>query len=168
MPVAASSRTRALGREANVSPPPHRPHPHPHAACAPGYHSRGVNGTKLNKCVAVAPGHVASPAPLHDASSVARECLANSLPDAPRAACLCKPGYFVIMGGQTPRCIECGGGNTFTDMPNNRMTCKLCPLGQVANKGRTGCGEWALRGLARRNTPCGRRSHLTRPPASPC
>jgi hypothetical protein len=72
---------------------------------------------------------------------VARECLANSVPDAAGGRCLCAPGFFQLLGGQTPRCVECAGPSAYTDVPNTRIACKLCPFGKVANTDRSGCSE---------------------------
>jgi hypothetical protein len=112
----------------------------PPSACADGFYSRSLNGEKLGRCQAVQPGFVAASARVDDASNAPRECLANSQPDAARAHCLCNPGTYQLLGGQTPRCIDCPP-TSYNDEPNTRVACKMCPLGKVANADRTACSE---------------------------
>lgn len=113
----------------------------PPTECADGYYSRTEDGRKTGQCNAVEPGFVASAGKIDELSNTARECLANSVPDVTRSRCLCKPGYFQVLGGQTPRCAECVGAMSYNDEPSTRMTCKICPVGKVANTDKTGCGE---------------------------
>jgi hypothetical protein len=42
--------------------------------------------------------------------------------------------------GQTPRCVACLPGS-YTDEPNQRVACKLCPMGETTNAERTDCSE---------------------------
>ncbi|GBF92659.1 hypothetical protein Rsub_05028 [Raphidocelis subcapitata] len=107
--------------------------------CADGFYSRTADGRRTGRCNAVDAGYVASAGKIDEPSNVARECLANSQPDATRSRCLCKPGFFQVLGGQTPRCAECVGAMSYNDEPSTRMTCKICPVGKVANTDKTGC-----------------------------
>lgn len=117
------------------------------AGCAAGYFSRTSDGQRLDHCVQATGNVVAAAGALGDGLNAARECLDNSAPDASHAHCECKPGYYVLLGGVTPRCVQCGPG-TFTDVPNVRAACKFCPIGKVATAARTGCSE--LRGAKRK------------------
>lgn len=86
----------------------------------------------------------AVPAPFGDPANAPRQCPLNAVPDAAGARCLCGPGYYALLGSSTaPRCDRCAP-TSYTDEPNARFACKLCPLGKVANAERTGCGENAL------------------------
>lgn len=83
---------------------------------------------------------MAAPGAPGDAVNAPKACLPNSSPADDRARCVCAPGFYALLGGQTPRCEKCGGAS-YNDEPNTRMACKLCPFGKVSNPERTGCGE---------------------------
>lgn len=115
--------------------------PIPTPDCADGFYSRSSDGTKLHACAAVGPNTVAAAGAINDNSNMPRACLENSTPDERKARCLCKAGYYQLVGGQTPRCAACPPAS-YTDAPNVRLACKMCSIGKVANGDRTACGKW--------------------------
>jgi hypothetical protein len=108
--------------------------------CAAGYYSRTAEGDKLGACKKATGTTVAAAGPINDGANIARECLDNSIPDVTHGHCECKAGYYVLLGGQTPRCIQCTPGS-YTDAPNLRLACKLCSVGKIHNAAHTACSE---------------------------
>ncbi|KAI8466236.1 MAG: hypothetical protein J3K34DRAFT_434444 [Monoraphidium minutum] len=106
--------------------------------CADGFYSRVASGGQLNRCDAVPENSVAAAGKVNSNDNILRQCLENSSPDGSKARCLCDPGYFALYAGQAPRCAQCGP-SSYTDAPNARVACKLCPMGRVHNAEHTTC-----------------------------